>query len=86
MSRSSKPPVVVIQMIRPVNGGKPFPTYLALGQRHFEKEVPAGEKLGAYGHEGVSYIIPLDMLRVYNISPELIEEVEEVRVVYKARG
>lgn len=82
MARSTKPSVVTVQMIRPANGGKNLPLYLGLGQRHFEKEMPTGVKV----EKGVEYIIPVDLIRLYGVEPELVEEIEEVKVVYQARS
>lgn len=85
--RSKRPPTLEVHcIVRSYDSGaSTHPTYVQLGQRHFEKELPSPKR----GWEGASgedhYLIPLDLLRVARVPSILVDAIEEVEVVYKKK-
>jgi len=60
-----------------------LPSYLDVGQRHFEKEKPIG--FGEYGVEDRrSFTLPVDLLAL-TLPTELVEGIESVEMVYRKK-
>ena len=60
-----------------------LPSYIDVGQRHFEKEKPIG--LGDHGAAGVRiYTLPVDLLAL-TLPADMVEGIESVEMVYRKK-
>lgn len=59
-----------------------LPSFLNVGQRHFEKEKPSGRDSG---ESGVGFILPVDLLGL-TLTPSLTADIESVEMVYRKKA
>ena len=66
-----------VDVVKRLNLGQ-IPLFVQLGHRGLEKSVPAGVK----SENGVTFVVPVDILKLSVSDPAILESVESIEFVY----